>query len=169
MHQGDLAAAEAATARALEISPGNAEALSNLGQVQLRSFRVSPAIERFRRALERGHNKPQVQTNLGAALQVAGDVDAAMDCFAQALQLDPDCHLAERNSLIAMLNQPDWTEAERFDTHRPWRPPLETGGAAGAVCKYRPGRGAQIEDRVCVVGFPRSSGGTQPVAADRQS
>ncbi len=82
LHQGDLAAAEAATARALEISPGNAETLSNPGQVQLRSFRVSPAIESFRRALERGHNKPQALTNLGAALQVAGDVDAAMDCLA---------------------------------------------------------------------------------------
>jgi predicted O-linked N-acetylglucosamine transferase (SPINDLY family) len=118
LDQGDLAAAEAAANRALEIVPDNAEALSNLGQVQLRGFRVSPAIDSLKRALARSQNKSQALTNLGAALQAAGDVEAAMDCFANALQLDPDCHLAERNSLIAMLNQPDLTEAERFDAHR---------------------------------------------------
>lgn len=118
LHQGDLAGAEAAAVRALEIAPGNAEALSNLGQVQLRSFRVSPAIDSLKRALERGQNKSQALTNLGAALQAAGAVDAAMDCFAQALQWDPNCHLAERNALIAMLNQPDLTETERFAAHR---------------------------------------------------
>ncbi|MBT6857303.1 MAG: tetratricopeptide repeat protein [Rhodospirillaceae bacterium] len=118
LHQGDLAAAEDAAIRALEIAPDNAEALSNLGQVQLRAFRTSEAIDSLTRALERSRNKAQALTNLGAAIQAAGDVDGAMECFAKALQLDPDCHLAERNSLMAMLNQPDLTEAERFGAHR---------------------------------------------------
>ncbi len=115
---GALTAAEDAAIRALEIAPHNSEALSNLGQVQLRTFRPSEAIVSLTRALERAPNKAQALTNLGAAMQAAGNVDGAMDCFAEALQMDPDCHLAERNSLMAMLNQPDLTEWERFATHR---------------------------------------------------
>ena len=118
LQMGDLADADKAARRALALHPASAEAHSNLGQVLLRRFQAGAAVRSMRRALEGAANKSEALTNLGAAMQLAGDVDGAMDCFRQALQMDPDCHLAERNMLFAMLNQPELSEHERFETHR---------------------------------------------------
>jgi len=159
LHLGDLAAAEAAANQALALQPANPEALSNLGLILTRTFRLTPAIDNLTRALGRARVKPQALTNLGAALQASGDNGGAIDCFRQALDMHPDCHLAERNLLIAMLNQPDLTGAERFAAYQ--RPGARHRKPAASRVRF--GNRKRSEERRLKIGYVSSDFHDHPV------
>jgi tetratricopeptide (TPR) repeat protein len=48
------------------------------------------AIRAYRRSVETEPNLPEAHVNLGLNLQNTGDLDAAMDCYRQAMRLRPD-------------------------------------------------------------------------------
>lgn len=75
--------------KAAALSPGDAEALSNLGHALQDAGRTEDAIDSFRKALKLNPGLVEAYNNLGTALREKGERDEAIKCFHAALQLDP--------------------------------------------------------------------------------
>ncbi len=138
--QGRAEDAEGEHRRALELSPGNARYLNNLGYallahgkpaealpVLLEAARVDPLSRRVRsnlgfahaalgdyprasRAFELGGTPAEAQNNLGLAYERAGNLAQAREHYAQALRLDPQLAVASAN--LAHLDAPSRPEAQ---------------------------------------------------------
>ncbi len=101
-HQaGDLPEAERRYRAILQTNPEDCEALHLLGVVAQQSGKHAEAIELITTAIDRaGAPRAVMVCNLGAALQAAGDIDAAIDRYEQSLALEPD-YLDARHNLAA--------------------------------------------------------------------
>ena len=100
---GRLAQAETAYRRALELSPGYAEALTNLGCLLRAQGRLDEAIDIHRDALRRRPDSAEVNNNLGVALKDANRLAEAVAAFRRAVQLDPGYGAAHSNLGVALL------------------------------------------------------------------
>ena len=102
----------------MDLAPKCIEAISNLGQSYLRSGRLSYAHNTLLKIVQHNPSSAEFRNNYGVVQQLIGDVDGAIKTFNVALNLDPNCRLAERNLKIAVLNSPKWTVKELFNLQK---------------------------------------------------
>ena len=81
--------AELAFRRALTLNPNDAEALHWFGNLLLEMRRPDEALANLNRALELDPLSPRLNLDLAAALELAGDYDAALDQYHKTLEIDP--------------------------------------------------------------------------------
>ena len=90
-HQaGKLAQAEQLYRRILQQEPRNAEALNLFGTLAVQTGKPAVAIDYIGRALRVDGANPVFHYNLALGHQAAGDRDAAIASYRQALRLKPD-------------------------------------------------------------------------------
>jgi tetratricopeptide (TPR) repeat protein len=90
--------------KALELSPENDRANSNLGLLLVSNGRFDEAVPYLEKTLAANPDYPDGHSNLGVALAGAGKVDRAISEFEKALEIDPSSAEAHNNlgrSLIA--------------------------------------------------------------------
>ena len=80
--------------------------------------RLSEAMNVLRRAVLYRPNDGRLLNNLGIVEQALGLLEYANTTFEQALKVDPNCKLAERNILINTLNLPHQTSENLFKVHQ---------------------------------------------------
>ena len=114
MKGGNPSGAGAAFARALELSPDDAEAANSLGALLAQSGQVPAAIERFRAALASRPDFPDALNNLGFALFQSGQPDQALDLYQKALALQPGFAEALNNLGIFYGRQGDLERARAY-------------------------------------------------------
>ena len=89
--------------RAIELEPGHADALVNLGRLLHERGDVAGAAERYRRALAVRPGHATAAYNLGVALEDLGRLDEAIDAYRAALRVDDS--LADAHYNLAGLYQ----------------------------------------------------------------
>lgn len=89
--------------RAIELEPGHADALVNLGRLLHERGDVADAAERYRRALAVRPGHATAAYNLGVALEDLGRLDEAIDAYRAALRVDDS--LADAHYNLAGLYQ----------------------------------------------------------------
>jgi tetratricopeptide (TPR) repeat protein len=87
--RGELAAAEAAYRRALELDPRYVDALVNLGAVLSRGGRHEESVRCYERALQIDPKMNAARLNLGLAHYRAGKLSSAADALRAAYEYDP--------------------------------------------------------------------------------
>jgi tetratricopeptide (TPR) repeat protein len=87
--RGELAAAEAAYRRAVDIYPGYAQMFYNLGELLARQGAREEAIRYLRRATELSPDNPRPYKRLGPLLELEGRRDDALEAYAAGARLDP--------------------------------------------------------------------------------
>jgi tetratricopeptide (TPR) repeat protein len=101
----DWEAADASFRTALDLEPGNAQALRH-ASVQARTVgRSNEAIDLANKAIERDPLRPNSYNNLGRALQAVNRDTEAEAAFRKALELDPDGALRHYAIGLALLLQ----------------------------------------------------------------
>lgn len=119
----DIAAADQFFRLALSLQPDLVEAQCNLGNTLRKQNRIAEAIGFYRRVLSRYQENSakdsiywQVQNNLALSLLQSGENDAAIDCYRQALAMDPQNALLHTNFAYLLLSlghfQEGWLEHE---------------------------------------------------------
>ncbi|MDP3235055.1 MAG: tetratricopeptide repeat protein [Myxococcales bacterium] len=107
--QGDLSAAVGHFEKAVELEPEVSEYRSNLGAALLEKARggdaaaAAKALEVMKAAMRWGPTLPEVHSNYGLALLVAGRNEEALKVFDDALAIDPS-HVTARYNRAAALN-----------------------------------------------------------------
>jgi arylsulfatase A-like enzyme/Flp pilus assembly protein TadD len=118
MNKQDRDQALKAYERALSLDPKYAIVLANLGTVHVslaaknrdkNSLRM--AMDYFKRAIDSDPRYPSAYNGLGAAYRMAGDLDAAIFCWAKAVELEPYHRFALYNLGIAYLDKGDKVKA----------------------------------------------------------
>src|SRR4030095_4104657 len=105
IYDWDWEAADASFRTALDLEPGNAQALRH-ASVQARTVgRSNEAIDRANKAIERDPLRPNSYNNLGRALQAVNRDTEAEAAFRKALELDPDGALRHYAIGLALLLQ----------------------------------------------------------------
>jgi Flp pilus assembly protein TadD len=95
--KGEYEAAIAEWNKALELSPENDRAHSNVGLLLIGVGKFDEAIPHFEKTLKANPEYPDAHSNLGVALAGAGKVDQAMAEFEKALQINPASAEAHNN------------------------------------------------------------------------
>ncbi|MCE5326828.1 MAG: tetratricopeptide repeat protein [Planctomycetaceae bacterium] len=86
---GDLARAEAAYEKALQINPDNVDVHNNLGNILANTGRGDLALRHLRRVVELDPNYFKAWTSMGAVLENRpGDLGAAIDCYRRSIALN---------------------------------------------------------------------------------
>ncbi|HWC62894.1 MAG TPA: tetratricopeptide repeat protein [Rhizomicrobium sp.] len=106
--QGRLTEAEQLYRQALDINPGDFNALHFLGILALQQGRTDEALARIGAALKIDPANVEATINYGNALKLAGRTDEALACFDRAHQVKPDHGGGPYNRaiLLAALNRP---------------------------------------------------------------
>jgi tetratricopeptide (TPR) repeat protein len=71
------------------LSPGDPNAVHNLGAVYLNGKKYALAIEQFKKTIEMSPNYLNAWSNLGRAYFYSGQYDAAIQTFNKELSIDP--------------------------------------------------------------------------------
>jgi tetratricopeptide (TPR) repeat protein len=87
--EGDLEAAGAQYAHALEIAPGSAKANQFLGSLLHRVGSTEAALQYLERGVEEDPADPRIRNDYGIALAGAGRESEALEQFGRAVELDP--------------------------------------------------------------------------------
>ncbi len=99
--------------RALELSPGMAEAYFHKGNVLRAMGRIDECIDAFKEAITLEPRHFQAHYNLGNAHLFIGNYKSAENCYQKAVELKPDYAQAHNNLGIALQEWDNWDEAER--------------------------------------------------------
>ncbi len=117
-NKGDLAQAASAYEHALSLDPQYAVVLSNLGTVEAsRAMKnkdasaLRRAMDYFKRAIASDPRDAGAYNGLGAVYRMAGDLDAAIICWGQAVEIDPAHRFALFNLGTAYLDKGDKAKA----------------------------------------------------------
>lgn len=117
-NKGDLDRAVEAYRYALDLDPGYAVVLANLGTVETSlamkkkdNGLLAEAREHFQKALEHDERSVSAYNGLGAVYRLSGDMEAAMFCWTKALEIDPDHRFALYNLGTACLDKGDKKQA----------------------------------------------------------
>jgi aspartate beta-hydroxylase len=94
LQRGDVALAEQAFLRLLDVQPDDAEALQFLASLQLNRGNAARAIELLLAALRTQPQDAAILHQLGSAQMLAGDLQAAADSLRQGLLLAPGMFVA---------------------------------------------------------------------------
>ncbi|MBS0266803.1 MAG: tetratricopeptide repeat protein [Planctomycetes bacterium] len=118
--RGDLAGGAALLRESLQLTPGNALALSNLGNVLKDLGQLDEAVDAYQAALRLRPDLPLIYNNLAVALTSQGLLDEALAAYRQALDRDPDFIQARSNFLYTLNFCPGWTAEQILAEHRLW-------------------------------------------------
>ncbi len=88
--------------KALELDPGLANALTNLGNVRFRRGHPEEAEQYYRQALAIDADQPEAYYNLGFLFYERGDAAKAVPCFQRAVETDPAFADAHFNLAMAL-------------------------------------------------------------------
>jgi len=138
--QGDLAGAEAAYRRAIELRPAAAESYNGLGHVHLAWGRLEQALECYRRAQTIDPEQCETLNNLGNALRRLGRYEEAETHYRRALTLRPGHAGARYNLALLQLLGGDFTAGfagyeERF--HLGEEDPVFRSPADRGIARWR--------------------------------
>lgn len=97
LETSDPRGAAEAYRRAIELDPGHADALLNLGRLLHEEGRVDEAEARYRDALDADPSSARAWFNLGVALEDLGRRDDAVRAYERALKLDDQLAVAHFN------------------------------------------------------------------------
>jgi predicted O-linked N-acetylglucosamine transferase (SPINDLY family) len=111
--------------------PNDTDALYHLSGVLLSRQHFSDGIACLRRILALNPRHLNAWIDLGCAVKKLGDIEQALDCFRQALTIDPASAIASDNYLFALLFTPRQSPAEIFAAHRRWGMALPIAPKAG--------------------------------------
>ena len=113
----------AAVERALALRPDSADYHLTRGVILRAMLRYEEARQCFENVVRLAPRHPGGYTNLGSLLDQLGDAGSALENYARAIALDPDCALAHWNRALVYLRRGDyecgWREYE-------WRWKAET-------------------------------------------
>jgi tetratricopeptide (TPR) repeat protein len=107
--KGDLAGAEESFERAVMLHPGDAQALTALGQVQEQRGKLSDSIATFHKVIGLDPGSADAHVNLGIALGDHSELAAALQESITAIHLAPNSADANflRGRLLSDLGKPD--------------------------------------------------------------
>ena len=108
---GEFGNAVAQYRKALELSPGNVEALVNLGSTLSDMNELQEAVACLGKALEKSPANAVAFYNLGVINAKRGDFDEAIRCCGEAVKLDPASANAQSNLAIFLLEKGRLDEA----------------------------------------------------------
>ncbi|MBO8151527.1 MAG: glycosyltransferase [Candidatus Marinimicrobia bacterium] len=97
--------------KALQLEPGNSQALYGTGRVFYLRGDLNKSAEFIRRAIDEGLNKPEVYNDLGIVYSQAGKFFQAEQCFKKAMELKPDFGHAVVNLSSLYINVDRYDEA----------------------------------------------------------
>ena len=120
----DWEAADASFRRALDLEPGNAQALRHASSQALTLGRWSEAIDLANKAIERDPLRPTSYNNLGLALLAVNRDAEAEAAFRKALELDPDgasWHYAIGRALLLQGKADAALQEMQQETEEIWR------------------------------------------------
>mgnify|MGYP000078050811 CR=1 FL=1 len=103
--KGDGARAVIAYRKALEVAPGDAALLLNLGLAYAANGDVARAVTSYRQSISADAQQPVAQVNLGVSLERAGDLPGAGAAYRQAIALDPTSPLGYFNLGTSLLRE----------------------------------------------------------------
>lgn len=112
MQMGQSADALLPMQEAVALSPGDVEALYNLGVIQQGLGKLDEAETSYRQALRIDQNYADAHSNLGVILQSQGHLDEAAVRYRQALEINPKNVLAHINLGVCMHDMGLLNEAE---------------------------------------------------------
>ena len=121
-----LSDAERLYRKFLAIKPDDADALRNLGAIELQMGQAEAAIGLIRRSLEIDNTSADAQCNLGLALKQAGHLEEAEQAYRSAISSDPT--IVDAHSNLGVL----LSEMNRYD---------EAGDALRAAVALAPDNG----------------------------
>jgi tetratricopeptide (TPR) repeat protein len=115
--KGQYDAAIAVFNTALELSPDDVRANTNLANALTQKGRLDEAIAHYQKALDGNPKYLDAHTNLGAALAQKGRLDEAISHYQKALAVDPRYPEAQANLGVAMFRKGNVDEAiTHFET-----------------------------------------------------
>src|SRR5438128_1724880 len=101
-HENEFARAEALYQQILAQQPNHPRALFLLGTLKLQTQRTDEAIALLTEAARQSPDDVLVHSNLGAACQMAGDLDAAIVAQQRAVALAPNDAQSQMNLALAL-------------------------------------------------------------------
>ena len=108
---GDQVGAAKALNRAVTLNPQLWRAWNALGAYHDGQEQWSQAEDSYRKALQLTPQNAMVLNNLGFSLFMQGRADEAINVLSQALQYDPDLHLARTNLRLAFARRGQYLQA----------------------------------------------------------
>ena len=101
LRQGDNKTAEEMFSRALELNPGNVDALNDLGTLLGQQNRLDEAIQKFQEVLKVKPDDIWALSNIGTAYGVKGDTKKAIEIFEKVITVNPSDEKAYFNLALA--------------------------------------------------------------------
>jgi tetratricopeptide (TPR) repeat protein len=101
----DLASAEAALNKAVELDKTNTDALEKLGKVQVQAGEADKAIALYQQSIKDNPRDPRFYILCGELYESKKDFDHARAMYQQALSIQPDHPLASNNLAYVILQE----------------------------------------------------------------
>jgi protein O-GlcNAc transferase len=117
---GDFGRAQLLCEDALEIDPGQADALQLLGLMGHNMRDLGSAIDYFTRSIKARPNDAVFHNNLGSMLVQSGRTEEAAELFRKALNIDPGLNAARANLLFIMVLLENARPEEVYAEHVAW-------------------------------------------------
>lgn len=108
---GQLAQAEEAFRKAIELNPAYAQAHYNLGNALKKQGKFDQAISAYRRALEINPTNANTYNNMGISMADLGQIDDALTAYRRALEIQPAYAEAYNNMGVSLKNKGKFDEA----------------------------------------------------------
>lgn len=108
---GQLAQAEVACQKILQLKPGEADALHLLGIMALQNGDIDKAVSLINKAINSNSSNPEYHSNLGFALHEQGKLDEAIKHYRTAISIKADYANAHYNLHALLLNTSGITPA----------------------------------------------------------
>lgn len=112
--RGELAKAEEANKKAIELSPNDPEAHNNLANTLLALGKYESCEESALKALQLKHDFPEPLNTLGVVYQTMGKLENAKQCFIKSIELRPNFARARNNLGELLLSLNELQEAEQL-------------------------------------------------------
>ena len=121
--------------------PEDCEALYHLASVALHRQHFSTAKKLLTRLLALNPRHLNALIDLGCTVKKYGDIERTIDCFRQALIVEPASSTVQDNYLFSLLFSDNYSREELFAAHRNWGATLQTKADTAA-----PPRSAEREN-----------------------